>query len=470
MASIRLGREGLEDLLEKAVNHGRQLGASHVEARGEKAWRTSITAREGKIETAREGFTAGVGVRVLAGGAWGYASTTRLDLEGVLEAVEAAFKLARAASFKVKDPVRLAEVKAERVKAAWRVNREPLKVSVEEKAGMVQGLNRRLMEADERIKSSTVEYFDLTVDSCFASSEGALILQLKTYVWLRANVSAFESGVYASASEEAGATRGLEYFNGGRLEGLAGRLVSRVRGQLKAVQPKAGVYPAVLGPSVVGVFAHEALGHLAEADLALSGSILLQYKGRRVASSQVTLYDDGGIEGAFGSLLYDDEGVKARRVTILREGVVEGFLQSRETAAKMNVEPTGNARAESFRHAPLVRMRNTFLAAGDHSLEELLEPVKFGYYLKVLRGGQANMDGTFQVGVQEAYEIVNGEIGRPVRNLSIAGNTLKTLMGVEAAGRDFELWPGRCGKGQTAFVSDGGPSIRVKALRIGGRS
>jgi len=114
-------------------------------------------------------------------------------------------------------------------------------------------------------------------------------------------------------------------------------------------------------------------------------------------------------------------------------------------------------------------MRNTYLAPGDYSFEELLEGVKFGYYLKSFRGGQANIDGTFQVGVEEAYEIVDGELGSPVRNASISGNTLETLFMVEAVGKDFKLSPGRCGKGgQVAFVCDGGPHIRVRKVLIGG--
>jgi TldD protein len=110
------------------------------------------------------------------------------------------------------------------------------------------------------------------------------------------------------------------------------------------------------------------------------------------------------------------------------------------------------------------------LAPKDHSYEELIENINSGYYMKSFRGGQANIDGTFQVGVQEAYEIVNGEIGDPVRNVSISGNTLKTLLKINAVGKDFELWPGRCGKGQTAFVCDGGPHIKIKEVIVGGSS
>jgi TldD protein len=114
-------------------------------------------------------------------------------------------------------------------------------------------------------------------------------------------------------------------------------------------------------------------------------------------------------------------------------------------------------------------MRNTYLAPGDKSFEELIENIDFGYYLKSFRGGQANLDGTFQVGIQEAYEIINGDLGNPIRSASISGNTLETLHKVDAVGKDFELWPGRCGKGQTAFVCDGGPHIKVEKVTIGGQ-
>jgi TldD protein len=115
-------------------------------------------------------------------------------------------------------------------------------------------------------------------------------------------------------------------------------------------------------------------------------------------------------------------------------------------------------------------MRNTYMAPQDHTFEELFERVKEGYFFKSFRGGQANLDGTFQVGIQEAYEIVNGELGAPIRDASISGNTLETLLKVDAVGKDFELDSGRCGKGQTAFIGDGGPHIRVSEVTVGGSS
>ncbi|MFA7080882.1 MAG: TldD/PmbA family protein, partial [Candidatus Bathyarchaeia archaeon] len=145
-----------------------------------------------------------------------------------------------------------------------------------------------------------------------------------------------------------------------------------------------------------------------------------------------------------------------------------GLMHNRETAYKFSTKPTGNARAEDFRVEPIIRMRCTYMEPRDHTFEELLEDVKEGYYFKSFRGGQASLDGTFQVGIQEGYEVINGELGAPVRNASISGNTIEALHKVDGVGKDFSLDPGRCGKGQIAFICDGGPHIRLSEVIVGG--
>jgi TldD protein len=300
------------------------------------------------------------------------------------------------------------------------------------------------------------------------NNNGTYIEQDKLYVTSRINAVASEAGIFTFSREEIGSTAGYEVFDVETPEKIGETIAKRAVEQLKAKSPKGGTFPAVLGPNVVGVFVHEAFGHLAEADLTLSGSILLDKLGKKVASDIVNVYDDGTIEGAFGSFKYDDEGIPAQKTLLIKNGIVTGLMHNRETAHKLNAKPTGNARAEDFRVEPIIRMRNTIIQPKDHSFEELVEGIKNGYYFKSFRGGQANLDGTFQVGVQEAYEIVKGELGKPVRNASISGNTLETLFQIDAVGKDFELSPGRCGKGQTAFVCDGGPHIRAKEMLVGG--
>jgi TldD protein len=458
----------LKDDLIKAVDYGQKLGADYVEIRTQRLFKTLLTTKDGRVEAAKDGTENGAGVRVLAKGAWGFVTLGTLDRKLLMEAVGEAFKMAKAASFKVKTPVKLVETKAVEDKVVAKPKKDPTEIPIKEKIEVALAMNKAILNYDRRVKSCTIDYLDLTGTNYFINSDGTYIEQDKLYVWSRILASAREANVFTSGREEIGSTAGFEIFDVETPETVGTMIAKRIVDQLKAKAPKGGTFPAVIGTNVVGVFIHEAFGHLAEADLTLSGSVLSGKLGKKIASDVVTVYDDGTLDGAFGSFKYDDEGVPAQKTLLIKNGEVAGLMHNRETAYKFNAKPTGNARAEDFRFEPIIRMRNTYLAPGDFTFEELLEDIDFGYYLKSFRGGQANLDGTFQVGVQEAYEIVKGQLGPPVRNASISGNTLETLHKVDAVGKDFKLWPGRCGKGQTAFVCDGGPHIRVREVTVGG--
>lgn len=461
----------MNDLLEKinslAVD---KFSAQYSEVRAQKLKKSLLTLKEGRVEAAKQGIENGVALRVLVNGAWGFSSVGSFNLSDLKIAVSDACRMARAISKRMKKPIKLAETKPIIDKVGVETRKNPATIPMEHKIKTALSINQACLDYDNKIKSCTIDYLDLFGNNYFANSEGANIKQDKLYVWSRITSSAFNSGIFSFSREEIGSTAGYEVFDEYPPETIGKTVAKRALTQLSAKPVKGGNFPVILGPNVVGVFVHEAFGHLAEADLALSGGVLANRIGKRIASKTVTLYDDGTVEDAFGSFKYDDEGVPSQKTLLVKDGIVKGLMHNRETAQKFNMDPTGNSRGESFRVEPIIRMRNTYLEPKDYSFEELIEDVTSGYYMKSFRGGQANIDGTFQVGVQEAYEIVNGEIGDPVRNVSISGNTLKTLLNVDAVGNDFKLWPGRCGKGQTAFVCDGGPHIRIKEVIVGGSS
>ena len=459
----------LKDGLINIISYASQkLGAEYVEIRAQKLSKTMLTLKDGNVEAAKQGIENGAALRVLTKGAWGFASVGTLDTESLKEAVSDACKMAKTASSKLKNPIKLAKTKAVEDKIIAKPRKDPSKVSVEDKINMTLAMSKVILNYDNRLKGCTIDYMDLTGKNYFINNEGTYIEQDKLYVWSRITATAKETDIFTFSREEIGSTAGYEVFDVETPEVVGERTAKRAIEQLKAKTPKGGTIPVILGPNVVGVFVHEAFGHLAEADLILSGSILSDKLGKKIASETVTFYDDGTINGAFGSFKYDDEGVLAQKTLLVKDGVVVGLMHNRETAHKLNSKPTGNARAEDFRVEPIIRMRNTFMEPKDQSFEELIEDIKNGYYFKSFRGGQANLDGTFQVGIQEAYEIVKGELAKPIRNASISGNTLETLLKIDAVGKDFELWPGRCGKGQTAFTCDGGPHIRVREVLVGG--
>jgi TldD protein len=459
----------LKDILTKVIDGASQkFSAEYAEVRTQKLFKTMLTLKEDRVEAAKQGIENGAALRVLVNGAWGFASVGTLNFETLNEAVSEACKMAKAASSKLKTPIKLVGNKAVEDKVTAKPRKDPSKISIEDKIKTTLAINKTILDYDTHVKGCTIDYLDLTGTSYFANNEGTYVEQDKLYVWSRITATAKEGDIFTFSREEIGSTAGYEIFDSETPEIIGAKVAKRAVEQLTAKPPKGGRFPAVLGPNVLGVFVHEAFGHLAEADLTLMGSILLDKLGKKIASELVTIYDDGTIQGSFGSFKYDDEGVLAQKTILIKDGVVVGLMHNRETATKLKTKPTGNARAEDFRVEPIIRMRNTFMQPKDSAFEELIENVKAGYYLKSFRGGQANLDGTFQVGVQEAYEITNGEIGKPVRNVSISGNTLETLLKVDAVGKDFELWPGRCGKGQTAFECDGGPHTRIKEVLVGG--
>ncbi|MDR1993909.1 MAG: TldD/PmbA family protein [Nitrososphaerota archaeon] len=459
----------MKDVLQKAIDIAvAKSGANYAEVRAQWLTKTMFTLKEERVEVAKQGIESGVAIRVLVNGAWGFASVGSMDRVILEAAVSDACNMARLVSNRLKNPIKLASAPNVEDHVLAKPKKNPSDIAMEDKIKTALVVNKTSLDFDNHVKSCGLDYMDLMGTSFFINSEGTNIEQDKLYVWARITASAQANDIFTLSSEEIGSTAGYELFDDHPAEELGRKVAKRAIEQINAKPPKGGKASVVLGPNVVGVFVHEAVGHLAEADLALSGGLLSNNLGKQIGSSLVTLYDDGTLSGSFGAFKYDDEGIASNKTLLIKDGVVSGLMHNRETAQKFGTQPTGNARAEDFRVEPIIRMRCTYMAPQDHTFEELLEGIKEGYYFKSFRGGQASLDGTFQVGIQEGYEIKNGEIHSPVRNASISGSTLETLHKVNGVGKDFALYPGRCGKGQTAFICDGGPHIRVNEVIVGG--
>jgi TldD protein len=441
--------------------------ASYAEIRTQRNNNTILSLKDGQVEAVTLADETGAGIRVLANGAWGFSTTNSLSKADLSHSLDSALKMAIAAGQSSQEQTKLAPTNPVEDSVRVPVAQDPENISVETKIDNLLTISKECYNFDKKIRSVTLNYADLNTQQTLATSEGTFIEQQKKFVWNYCWVTGKSNGVMASARDETGA-HGYELYDHQPPEEIATRVSKKVTQQLKAKPPKGGSYPAIIGTNIVGVLAHEALGHICEADLTLSGSALMGKLGKKIASDKVTIYDSALMSKGFGAIKYDDEGVLGQKTTLIKDGTLLSLMHNRETAAKMKVSPTGNARAQDFRVPPLIRMRNTCFEKGTHSFDELLEDIKFGYYLEAFRGGQANLDGTFTVGVQSAFEIAKGSLGKPVRNLGISGNTLQTLQQVDACGKDFGLEVGRCGKGQMMFESSGGPPIRVKSILIGG--
>lgn len=242
---------------------------------------------------------------------------------------------------------------------------------------------------------------------------------------------------------------------------------------LRAAPAPAGEMTVVLGPGWPGILLHEAIGHGLEGDFNRKGTSAFSGRiGQRVAAPGVTVVDDGTIEGRRGSLSIDDEGTPTERTVLIEDGILKGYMQDRMNARLMKVPATGNGRRESFAHAPMPRMTNTFMLAGKDDPKEILRSVKSGIYATSFGGGQVDItSGKFVFSCTEAYRIENGELTDPVKGATLIGNGPDVLTRVKAIGNDLELDPGigTCGKGgQSVPAGVGQPTVLIEGLTVGG--
>jgi TldD protein len=274
------------------------------------------------------------------------------------------------------------------------------------------------------------------------------------------------------AHEVFSSTRGYEYVLD--KDELARKAAARSVELLGARPVQAGQYPVVIDQLLAGVFIHEAFGHLSEADFVYENPKAREMMtlGRRFGQSILNVYDDGSIPNLRGTTLYDDEGTPARRNWLIKDGVLVGRLHSRQTAAKMGETASGNARAVSYRFAPIVRMTNTAINNGEVPFEDMIKDIKLGIYACDAYGGETQLEN-FSFSSGYAYMIRDGRIAEMVKDVILAGNLFTTLENIDMIGNDFK-WlntGGGCGKtGQFPLpVGMGAPHIRIQNVVIGGQ-
>ncbi len=243
--------------------------------------------------------------------------------------------------------------------------------------------------------------------------------------------------------------------------------------KLKAKETPAGEQTVVLGPGWPGILLHEAIGHGLEGDFnRKQTSAFYDLVGKRVASDQVTIVDDGTIPERRGSLTIDDEGTPSQNTTLIENGILKGFMQDRLNARLMNKDSTGNGRRQSYSHIPMPRMTNTYMLSGKYDHDELIKSTKKGIYATQFSGGQVDItSGKFVFSASEAYEITNGKIGKPLKGATLIGNGPEILKEVTMVGNNLKLdnGIGTCGKeGQMVPVGVGQPSLKIKKLTVGG--
>ena len=462
------------DLLENLLSEFSDV--DYGELRYHERRRVSISISQGELEAAGSTVYSGVGVRVLHRGGWGFSSTSRIDKEDLKRAIYDAIRGAKASG--KKGEVKLGQANLAKGKFTPTINDPVTDHFFEEKLALVQKTEGRL-RSFRQIASATCSYSETLDHKYILTTDGAraeIIDSKPEFVLIGV---AADGGEQVMAVEALGVTGGWKDLFKKEPDELVEIVAKRAGDLLKARHPKGERATVILDPAIVGLLAHEAIGHPMEADRVLAGAITKGKIGHRVASELVTLADSGPSqfeEHAGGVVLVDDEGVVTERTVIIKDGILKSYLYNRETAGIFGVPSTGNARAFEYSNDPLIRMRNTYIELGDKGLEEMISEVKEGYLLEGVGGGEADVNAEFMFNVQEAYRIKNGRIGELLRGVAISGQAFDVLQTVDAVGKEFRfgLGAGTCGKGPTAAKSQparvdaGGPYLRCQAI-IGGR-
>ncbi len=424
----------------------------------------SITLDNGEIREVEASFTWGVCVRALVDGCWGVA--TNEDPGKTRETLKTAVKLAEQTRGH-REPFKLAPPSQAPSFSLPPVLKNPEDVSLEEKIEFLGEVEKAARL--EKIKNTTLLYMESQLKVGYQSSDGADLEYTLTRTGFAVSAVAMENGDYQLGRESRFAISGMEIFDRFNARELAQKAARTAQELLEAKTARGGSFPVILDPELAGVFIHEAVGHAAEADHVLDGiSILAGKIKEKVASNCVTVYDDPTLH-EYGYYPFDDEGSSPTKTPVIKKGILENYLHSRETQAKLGGRP-GNSRAQGLL-PPQPRMSNTYIENGNSSFEELLEELKDGIYLLGSRGGQVNPgEGVFQFNAERGFLVEKGEITTPLRDVSLSGETLDILQKIELVGNDLELHQGRCGKnGQLVPVSDGSPHILVSKALVGGR-
>jgi TldD protein len=460
------------DLLCEALR-GKEGG--FVELRFHRKRSRGVAVEKGRVDTAQSSEHTGVGVRVHESGTWGFASTDEAELGSIRRAIDQARSAARAGAGARKEhsvplaPTTLARGRFESpgvAEAAGRTTESLLELALATEAA-TRG-------ASSSIASASTSYSEVFEEKGIVTSDGAKAWTRLVRPEFRVVAVAQKAGDMQRGAELVGVTGGWEcLFRQKSAAELSESAARQAVDLLDAGYPEGGRVRVLLSPAIVGLLTHEAIGHTVEADFVAAGSCAAGKLGQRVASELVTLCDSGASEfhdGAGGTLAVDDEGVPTRRTTIIREGLLSSYLHDRESAAKFGVEPTGNARAWEYDNEPLIRMRNTYIAPGTSTLEELIAAIDEGYLLEGAANGQADSNGEFMFGTRLAWRIEKGKKTKLLRGVNISGQAFEVLSSVDGVGAEFrwDLGSGHCGKGQPAKVDAGGPWLSCRVL-VGGR-
>lgn len=428
----------------------------------------SFTFDDGRLKGASFDSSQGFGLRAVTGESTGYAHSTELSEAAIKRAADTV----RAVKTGTSGAMSLAPARTNKQLYS---DENPLGgIDFERKVALLEEIDAYARAADPRIRQVSASVLGSWQAVEIIRADGHRVRDVRPLVRLNVSVVLGEGDRQESGSDGAGGRQSYDFlFDEDHWKAQTDEAIRQAAVNLESVAAPAGEMTVVLGPGWPGVLLHEAVGHGLEGDFnRKKTSAFAGLMGERVAAEGITVVDDGTLDSRRGSLSVDDEGTPTERTVLIEDGILKGYMQDRLNARLMGQNATGNGRRQSFAHAPMPRMTNTFMLAGDKDPEEILASVDDGLYAVNFGGGQVDItSGKFVFSCTEAYRVKNGKLAEPVKGATLIGNGPDVLKRVSMIGNDLKLdnGVGTCGKGgQTVPAGVGQPTLRVDGLTVGG--
>lgn len=457
--------------LKKVMAVALEKGGDYADLYFEHTFNNSVSLMDGKVNSCGSNIDFGMGVRVLKGDQSGYAYVEGITLDEMLRAARTAARIA--SSGQAGKPVELTEKTI--AKSRYAVTTPWEDVGVKEKIPYLEKLNEKVFSLDKRVRKVQANLSDSTSHVFFCNSEGVSYYDYRPMVSFMAVCIMEDNGKMENGFASRSYRKGFEFMPDDIVEILAREVVDNTSILFKAIKPKGGEMPVVMGAGGSGILLHEAIGHAFEADFNRKNvSIFSSQLNKKVCNEHINVVDDGTIPFNRGSVNFDDEGVEGQKTYIVKEGVLTSYLHDRISAKHYGVAPTGNGRRDTFRNMPIPRMRATYMEAGNMKEEDIISTVKNGIYVDQFTNGQVQIGaGDFTFFVKSGYLIEDGKLTQPIKDINIIGNGLKALADITMVASNDKIDNGTwtCGKdGQACPVTCGMPSALVSKLTVGGES
>lgn len=469
----------MDSLVAEALRHG----GDYCDLYFENTTYGNLVLRDGAVTSGGRHIDFGVGIRVLSGEKTGYAYSESTAQEDMLACARAASAIADGTSAFYEHSVPAAANGSRLVGRRFRgapnpaADRYPVEIHwrTAESATLIpylQKLETAIRARDSRVVKVIGAISWQVTDVLMYNSLKECKYETRPMGSFSATVIFQQGGKVENKTVSRSFRTGVEMLSDGLVTEMAEQAVKGIDERFEARRPKGGQMPVVMGAGASGILLHEAMGHAFEADFNRKGTSIFSDKmGQQVCPKGIQIIDDGTLKGNRGALNFDDEGVPAQKTYMVEDGILTSYLHDRISARHYGVSPTGNGRRESFRYAPIPRMRATYMESGDAAPADIIASVPQGIYVDEFSNGQVKIgEGDFTFFVKSGFLIENGRLTAPVKDINIIGNGPEALRDVLAVGNDLAIDPGTwtCGKEQSVPVSCGIPTVLIKNLTVGG--